>query len=314
MSRLKRAALAILVLSSCTISAGTMGSLCTPGNATVPCQRNGWNIGAKALYFKPSYDVDYGYGPYIPSGVSQHFIDVDPDWEWGFMIEGSYHFNTGNDLNLNWYHWKHTTHYSYAGAFVAGFPNPLFGSTRFEPQWDAVNLEFGQHVDFGEFKDIRFHAGVQYARIKHKIRGTGYTPLIVNTPFDFFAESDFNGFGPRVGTDMAYNFGNGLAIYGSAATAILVGDFKFNTAVNVPDLLALGPRGSKTAIAPELEAKLGAKYTWLIGQQANLVLDAGWTWISYLNANHFISLSGNNTESNFAIQGPYAGLKWIGNI
>ncbi|ASQ47185.1 Lpg1974 family pore-forming outer membrane protein [Legionella clemsonensis] len=316
MLRLKRGILAVLMLGSSPLFAGSMGPVCSPGTVTVPCEWSGWDFGVKALYLKPAYDVDYGYGPFATvDGITRHYIDTDPDWHWGFMLEASYRFSTGNDLNLNWSHWDdNRNNYSYAGAFVSGFAGALFGTTQFEPEWDAVNLEFGQHVDFGEFKDIRFHAGVQFAHIEHETRASGYSTIIPATlPFSFTIDSQFNGFGPRVGSDMTYNIGHGLAIYGKGAAAILVGTGKFNAGVTVPTLVGMASSGSKTTIVPELETKLGAKYGWVM-TQGTLTLDAGWMLVHYFNANHFMSVFGTRNESGFALQGPYVGLNWLSTV
>ncbi|KTD08009.1 Lpg1974 family pore-forming outer membrane protein [Legionella jamestowniensis] len=317
MLRLNRGMFATLMLGCSTLFAGSMGSVCIPGSVTVPCAWNGWDFGVKALYLKPAYDVDYGYRPYTAfDGVTRHYVESDADWHWGFMLEGAYHFNTGNDLNLNWYHWDNKRNdYSYTGVFIPGFPAALFGTTRFEPEWDAVNLEFGQHVDFGQYKDIRFHAGVQFTHIEHEIRASGYSTIIPATlPFAFTVDSQFNGFGPRVGSDMTYNVGNGLAIYGKGAAAILVGDAKFNAGITIPGLVGRASNSSKTTIIPELEAKLGAKYGWVM-TQGTLTIDAGWMVVNYFNANHFISaFSSTNNESAFGLQGPYVGLNWLSTI
>ncbi|MDI9819633.1 MULTISPECIES: Lpg1974 family pore-forming outer membrane protein [unclassified Legionella] len=319
MLNLKKTAVAVLALGSSAVFAGTMGPVCTPGNVTVPCERTAWDFGVQALYLQPAYNADFAYGPYSTDGVYTRYHDNNADWGWGFKLEGSYHFNTGNDLNLNWYHWNKKTRNNYAGVLFDGIDAPFFGATRFEPKWDAVNLEFGQHVDFGDYKDIRFHAGVQYARIEHEIRAAGSMFAPGSLPsIALTSNHKYNGFGPRIGADMTYNFGNGFAIYGNGATAILVGDAKFNSSAATSAFGPLLPTfarvsGSKTTIVPEVEAKLGAKYTYAMAQ-GDLTLDAGWMWVNYFNANHYISTAGTFRETDFGIQGPYVGLKWVGNV
>src|SRR5258708_497736 len=176
MSNLKNAAVAVLALSSSTVFAGTMGLACNPGNVTVPCERSAWNFEVQALYLRPTFSAADGYHFFTvdPFTGFRHYRDFDPDWGWGWKIAGSYHFNTGNDLNVNWYHMNKRTRDRIRNSFLIETAPIFFDSfgssmrTRFEPKWDAVNVELGQHVDWSQFANVRFHGGVQYARLERR--------------------------------------------------------------------------------------------------------------------------------------------------
>lgn len=308
MLNLKKTALAVLALGSSAVFAGTMGPVCTPGSVTVPCERTAWDFGAQALYLQP---ISQSFAGFESTTAGTRFNEFDHDWDWGFKIEGSYHFSTGNDLTINWYHLENsTTHtqnifFADPTAVTDGFN--VLTRVRLEPDWDAVNAEFGQHVDFGEQKNIRFHGGLQYARIKQSFRA-GFAPFAVPGVAVANVNSKFNGVGPRLGMDMSYDLGNGFAMYGNGATSILVGDSKFNANTNLFGLAAGFSRGSKTTIVPELEAKLGANYTFALAQ-GDFSVDGGYMWVNYFNAQNVGFL-----QSDFALQGPYFGVKWVGNV
>jgi hypothetical protein len=360
MFALNKLTLALIVTSSSTVFAGAMGPVCTPGNVTIPCEHSAWSVGAQALYLRPSLGTEY-----FPLTSQQNFLvfngvynsdsetignGLNNPWGWGFKLEGNYYFNSGNDIDLNWYHLDHTTNKKYNTGVLTLTGTDEFGSgsynyfydlltnsqfnsnvySNINTQWDAVNLELGQHMDFSSLKNIRFHGGFQYAKVQTRNTNTATSPssssslnqigangsrvdLISST-----SELKYIAFGPRIGTDLFYSW-NRFSVYANAAAALLVGTRKFDTTVvGATNAAANGvPLGtpylalfssSTTAIVPELEAKTGVNYTYAMAQ-SSLILDAGWMWVNYFNAQQT-----TNDTMDFGVQGPYAGLKWIGNI
>ena len=351
MLNLKKTAVAVLAFGSSAVFAGTMGPVCVPGNVTVPCEASAWDFGGYALYLQPTYSGTMAYvGSYdtaariagnpITTETSHlnHIKRAQP-WNWGFKLEGSYHYGMGNDVNLNWYHYSNKSNFAYVNGtnvnaqFTA---DPLLGyavAATQKPQWDAVNLEFGQHVDFTEASKIRFHAGAQYGRVNTSESGVyannvGVTDVTTGAVVGAYSNSStYNGFGPRTGADLSYGFGNGFSLYGNGAATLLVGKSKFSTSlvgtrvIDIPlDVHAWDNTtyGSSTAVVPELEAKLGAVYTYAM-TSGDLTLDAGYMWVNYFNVQTGDTYAAYNTstagaQNDFSLNGVYFGLNWRGNI
>jgi hypothetical protein len=321
MLNLKKTAMAVLALGSSAVFAGTMGPVCTPGNVTVPCASSAWDIGGQALVLQTMTDNSFD----LDLNNRSLNVDATAKWNWGFQLEGSYHFNTGNDVTISWYHldtnWNDREFRRAVNVpRIPGLEEAVVGWGH-KNRWDAVNGELGQFVDFSANKKIRFHGGFQFASIKRSAHAWAGLDLADQDPdVDFGAEyngsTQYNGFGPRTGIDMNYVFGNGFGIYAKAATAILVGTSKnsHNFAAITPlndDRDGFTVTGSRTAIVPELEAKLGANYTYAMAQ-GDLSVDVGYMWFNYFNALNSTVLP--TTAVDFGAAGPYFGLKYVGNV
>ena len=307
----KKTALAFLVCNSSTVFAGAMGTVCAPGNVTLPCQHQGWEVGGKALYLQSTWGaLNFPY--YQINNKINEFHNESPAWDWGFMLEGSYHFATGNDVNLNWYHVNDSHSNTIGNSFYLADSNTrptYYGPARFtnKSTWDAVNVEFGQQVDYNQAVSIRYHAGFEYAHIDFKHMITTFPPA------PFLATSkgtiSYNGFGPRAGLDATYSFENGLSVYAKSAIGLYAGSSKFDLMV-VP--YHVGQSGSSMIVVPELEAKTGVTYTYSMAY-GDISLDGGWLWLNYFNP--MTHADDNELHSvNFGLQGPYLGLKWVGNL
>lgn len=305
----KKSTIAVLALSSGLAYAGEMGPVCVPGDVTMPCDQSGWVFGAQALYLKPAYtlDVDYATG-FTDSANIRHWNGFSPDWGWGFKIEAAYLFSTGNDINVNWYHYSKITNHTIQVGTSASYVNL---STELEPKWDAVNAEFGQRVNFGPLKNLRVFAGGEFTRISNVYYLTYLNDS--NTTLVDSIHMKFNGFGPRAGADFAYRVIGGLDLTANAAGSVIVGNSSFSTNTFVHLDTEGGSTGSQTRIVPELEGKLGLQYTYGFAQ-GDLVVNAGYMWQNYFNVQEYLTVHGNGGGGSFGIQGPYVGVKYLGYV
>lgn len=340
---LKKALAVFLTVSSSILYAGSMGSFCSVNNASVPCEDGYGSFSAEALYLQPIYDADFAYDPALvyPSfqgKIGEGFILNEYDQHkprsgWGFQLAGAYHFDEGNDVAVNWSHFSRKTNHIFYGDFYRlPFSRvPAIGTASFEPQWNALNFESGQHVDFGDFKDIRFHAGFGFVQIKRNasttLEDTEQVFVVNIEPVEHVAfgaannKSTFRGFGPRIGMDMAYDFGNGFGVFANTAAALFIGRNTFNNNFailffneNWP-LNAVAMQGKRNAFVPSVEAKLGVSYTYEMAQ-GDLSVALSYTAVNYFTALHSARLGLANEPilvgSDFGLGGVSVGLKWVG--
>ena len=324
----------ILLAFICKLSlAGEMSShkakTCNNDTISLPCAHNSWGFGAKLLYLQPAFSEVTGERSYSLSNGAKASVGQGSVWDWGGMFEGSYHFNSGNDMNINWNHIgsSNTSSRSSDGTFLAtqlGLSNTtgnvLISSTSLSvsPTWDAFNIEFGQLIDYGKNRTIRVHAGIDYSRID---LNTTLNINALNIPTGggndisldrvYSSRISYNGLGPRVGADMSYAWGDGLGIYATGATSLLMGSGKYSSYDNVSFVTV---SGANTIVVPTLEAKLGITYSFnLVGA---MTLDTGWMWVNYFNPLSVVNPGITNApgSNNFGLAGPYLGFKWLGDI
>lgn len=301
---------AVLLTLSMGAFAGSMGDVST----------SKYSIGAHALYLQPSLGEYSTPGNLLltsstTNSARYQLRNYDPKWNWGFQVEGSYHSNADNDISLNWYHIVNTSHYAYRDTLIPAAGNISgFGTTSLSPTWNAANFEVGHRILFHGNTSARVHGGVQYARLT--VNKNVYQTVDVGAPRTVTETGSYNGFGPRIGTDLSYQWIHGLGVYANGAASLLIGNKGYSRTTQLSSF-ETSFNGSSTAIVPEFDMKLGANYNHDLAQ-GTLTLDAGWMWVTYLHSNTYIrplSLTIRDTkENNFSLQGLYLGLKWSGNI
>jgi hypothetical protein len=274
---LKKTAIAALVLgfsgaASAAMYAPAPAPACAAGNVTIPCEKNAWDLGIDALYLRPE-------NVRLLDALGQR-----ADYGWGFRLEGSYYFSTGNDVTLNWSHFKRTKDQTLTAAQAATATIVLgdtvnAGAASAEAKFDMVNFEFGQMINFGESVSTRFHGGLQYIQNTDNLTVQTLGTLDQKT----------TGFGPRAGVMSKYDFGNGFGVYGDVAAGMLVAK---RTATSASDIHG-------TMITTD--ANVGVSYTHAMAQ-GDLTARLAW------GVKQFTFNSGTEGFDGFTL-----GLKWVGN-
>ncbi len=322
----KKTALAVLGLAASGFAvAGTMGPVCTPGNVTVPCEAQKWDVGVQGLYFKQVFGANKSYRHnVVPFSGYQ---EATNEWDWGYRLEGSYHFNTGNDATVTWIHYQNdSTSDGFAGLIpFSPLAAPLVSSYGLadDSYFNQVNLVLGQHADFGLVKKMRFFGGLQYVNIHdtaiaYFVHSPAQLIPVGITAVNQYEKTDFKGVGPVVGIDYSYDLTNEFSVTATGAGSILYGNNRVNYGYvgNPTGAILLDHYGSKSTVVAGLEAKLGVNYAYPMAQGV-LNLQGGYQVMNYFNAVQTIGINGfvspNIANSDYGLYGPYFGVKYVGN-
>lgn len=339
MSKIKKTIIGMLSLTSSLLFAGTMGEpqeYCAFGNVSVPCEDPSWGLSVQALYLQPIYSANITYNagiiypglftlPAPPDELRFQYNEVKAEAGFGFLLEGYYRTETGNDLTVNWQHFNSSVTRDLFGAAYLDINLLLASISRvqssIDPQWNALNFEMGQKVYFGDSEFMRFHAGLAAVEFKRNSAAN----ILVIAPPDIqalaFNNLRFRGLGPRAGLDMSYHFNTGITIYGKGAVALIFGDSAFtNQFINISMTSAaeIQIHGKQNVMVPELELKLGISYTCEMAQ-GDVTVDLGGMAINYFNALQSAQIGLERSpvavpqlfSSDFALVGGYLGIKWV---
>ncbi|MBA2650184.1 MAG: hypothetical protein H0U75_11470 [Legionella sp.] len=301
---------------------GTMGPMCTPGVVTVACDFY-WDFDIQALYLQSEFDNDKAYQNVV--GTPDSFQDIHNDWDWGSRLAGSYHFYMGNDITINWTHYKSHANQDALAGFLFISPTTVLSNQPFNlvsrNTFDQVNSVMGQYVDFSQCKKMRFYAGLQYAHIQTD--GTNYFSFTSTIPsvtsISQFTVTDYKGVGPTVGMDYWYYLTNRFSLTTSTAASVLVGKSRYSAGyVGAPfGAVFSSVNGTRNAIVPSVEARLGMNYVY-DSYFGTFNIEGGYQAVNYFNAiqsqGQALITTGLLTDSDYGLYGPYIGLRYIGTV
>ncbi len=343
-----------------------------PFSLNIPNLKSGIEITLEGLLLRPhGSNLDYATTdnftandddtfPLFNLSNDQDVKTVNPNYQLGFRVGLGYVFaDSGNDLQLNWTHFQHT--YSNSSSIgdnqflVTGAGVPLINPNLFDFltgdvtasssvkfQFDSIDLDVGQYVNVGTRLQTRLFGGLRYAYVKQNTSNdydatyadAADPNLFITYDEDDTFNSKFNGLGPRLGFQAAYNVYDCFGVTGSIAGSLLVGkvkstsdqNFELNFVdndiappVDVPVSFSVSNDSNVWRIVPEVDARLGVNYTWLFANQSALTLEAGYQVTQYFNAVDKIEtqfsqtggvLSTNRVTSDVGNEGPYLSLNY----
>lgn len=360
---IKKMLLALAGYSLCSVAfAGHPGDdvvipLTVP--VTIPQQTGSWIVGIEALYLESNnHDLNYAItslnqsfinGSAIGSTFPFHTYGHEPDHEWGIRGDVAYLFaGNGRDVRFAWtrFHESDSDHYEniegvtlQAVADDIAIPADIFSTSiftwdtakgDFHDIYDAIDLVFGQEMEFGQRVNLHAFGGLRYADINTRVRGKFHAPYEIGDPGDeigvdalFSLRSDFEGMGPRVGMDTEIHLGGNFNLVGIFAGSLLVGDFDQrysafavleNATENTVDVAEFRRQlPSKTTVIPELDARVGLKYTHPFSPSAAMGVELGYESTNYFNVvdNSLVSYTDSMAHQNYhADQGLYLRLEF----
>lgn len=314
-------------------------SLCNPCSSL--------SLEGRLLYFKPgSSNLHYlAEADPLPAPTPNWKIrDIKPSYKMGFEIGvRANFFCRKTQAHLNWVHFNSKSNDSRQvpsedrvgpffeiGSDASGYTH---GKGHVAFKYDAVNLNYGFCLNFGECIKANCFAGISAARIKQDLTSF-YSNNDETISRQIHSPSTFWGAGPQLGLNLSFTICNGYQFIGAGSAALLMGEHSHHTTFKsiTPILAPLeipSPNTQSTHVrnrsqlVPAFEGKVGFAYTWELCYLA-MDFEIGYQALVYLNAIQSTDISSevvtppvipdtvgvyartfHRTISNFSLSGPY---------
>lgn len=300
----------LIKLSTLAVAMGLAAA--AHADVTVPSLKGGFNVAVEANYLQP-YGVDAVYGATVDT--HQNYQN-DAKMKFGYGVTVGYTMpNSANDIELS-YNRYDSKQQSEAAIDVDDY----FRGGSFQVKQDRYDLLLGQFINVGSNMQLHLKGGLSYAKIRYD-QGfiAGFVPGHYGADT---SESTFKGFGPTLGLDSTYTFGQtGFGMVAGLSTSMLVGKLDLSNGVENGTIDENGnhkaeyahtfAQPSKSQVVPVLGAKLGLTYERSVNDAYKLGVEAGYKVDSYLNVAGYNAFSDEvqNNNSDLTIAGPYLKLK-----
>ena len=214
-----------------------------------------------------------------------------------------------------------------AGQQLNNASQQAHATARFN--YDVINLDAGQLVNYGNQTQLRFFAGLSGAQLKETL-DAAFQDNAATYNINSENKSKFTGAGPLFGVDGYYQLPYNVGFIGTATASALIGSLQASTQYTSysPQLAAAGITTNYQSITPKstqqvvpgLDGKLGLNYSHVLGKGSEFTLEVGYEYATYFNAIvaynpavifgevnlGTIALSSlNKSVSNFSVNGPF---------
>jgi len=344
--------------------------IAAPLDVFVPATRPGLEITGGFLLLQPGAD-NLGFATtttFLPVQNPQWAVHtLNPGYQPGFTFGARYtRPNSGKDIRTNWEHLRTNdstfvpvsnlntqwiSPFSQTGPSTSEAANEVGifhlkaarGEVAFD--YDLVNLDMGQTVNFGSSTQVRLFAGVTWARLQQQLVSTFYNdpnvvpqPPVVAPPnpdlqyITLNNTTSFTGAGPRLGLTTNHSLPRGFTFVGELSGAVLAGSMQpaqysfagvYEERVDSEQIAS----GRVSQVVWTGDTKLGIGYTRRLPRGSIFTLESGFKAAVFVNPFSTYETSTNvlpldigslstnsmrHTPSNFTLNGWYlsCSLQW----
>jgi hypothetical protein len=291
---------------------------------STPVFEGGVTASIGTFYVTPSAENEY-YGASLNSNVEEDIsaasvLNVDPGYDFGIQATLGYIFeNTANGIELSFRNITTSDSDSAAGIELNGSidePGDLHSNLGYE--LNAFDLMISQFIDIGNNMQMRFAGGLAYVELE-QTQDTSFEPLDpAATDSAANNKSEFTGWGPRLGIDARYDFGQGFGIVAGGSVAYFLGELTIDSTLFAHDL----PNQESLHVQNEIDShgvtnlrgNLGIDYVFFFDDEAStLGLELGYLADYYADGVGNLNGIDFATIDNFAttFSGPYVNLKGV---